>query len=89
MTAPEWPCEAYGPDGIEFGALCFVVEPGKRDCADPATCARTLAVERRRVFRRTRELAASGDEVGAHLEQAFTSPDQLLGGPEAVDGEMP
>lgn len=88
MTAPDtWACEAYGPDGVEFGALCFVAEPGKRDCADRETCARTLAVERRRVYRRIQEVAADGDEVGAHLERAFTHPDQLLGGPETAGPE--
>lgn len=90
MTGPSdlipeiWPCEAYGPDGAEIGALCFVAEPGKRDCADQDTCHRTLAVERRRVYRRIQEIAAGGDEVGVHLEETFTHPDQLLGGPETA-----
>jgi hypothetical protein len=78
-----WACEAYGPDATEAGALCFVADPGQRVCADPADCARTLATERRRVFRRIQELsttAGSAGEADAYLESVFSSPDQLLGG---------
>jgi hypothetical protein len=80
----EWSCEAYGPDGAEVGALCFVAEPGQRACADASECARTMAPERQRLFGRMQEMAAAGDETGVYLAGEFTSPDQLLGG--AGDG---
>lgn len=74
-------CQAYGPEGAGFGALCFVAgQPGQRVCADADECARTMAAARKRVFRRISERAAQGDEVAACLAAEFTSPDQLLGG---------
>jgi hypothetical protein len=86
-TGDGWVCEAYGPEAAEAGALCFVAEPGKRVCTDPHECARTLAAERRRVFRRIQELSTTDGEPGeaaAYLEGVFTHPDQLLGGPGAT-----
>lgn len=80
---PPWPCEAYGPDGAGFGALCFVSgELGRRVCDDPAECHQVMTAERQRVFRRISEMAADGSETGVLLEGEFTSPKQLLGGGE-------
>ena len=80
MTA--WSCEAYGPAGAEYGALCFVAgELGARVCADAAECAGTMAAERRRLFQRINELAAAGDDpTFAELADEFGGPDELLGG---------
>jgi hypothetical protein len=44
-----------------------------------------VAGERRRVFRRINELAASGDEAGGYLAGEFARPEQLLGGFEGDD----
>jgi hypothetical protein len=76
-----WDCEAYGPEGADFGALCFRSgELGKRVCGDQDECHQVMAAERRRVFRRISERAASGDQTMAFLEGEFSSPEQLLGG---------
>jgi hypothetical protein len=81
MAEPEWDCEAYGPDGRGFGALCFLSgELGKRKCVSKAECAGAMGGQRRRVFRRIQELAAAGDPVGVDLAETFTDPEQLLGG---------
>ncbi len=83
-TAAGWDCEAYGPEAAAAGARCFVAEPGQRVCADRAQCARTMAGQRQRVYRRIQELSTTGGpagEAGAYLETVFTHPDQMLGGP--------
>ena len=83
-----WACEAYGPDGAAVGALCFVSgEPGKRVCADLGECHRVMDAERRRLFQRIQELAASGDETAVYLAGEFTRPEQLLGGEQEAPGE--
>jgi hypothetical protein len=85
VTAPaaDWPCEAYGPEGLEHGARCFFSpDLGARDCIDPEDCHARMTDERRRVFSRISELAAAGDPVALQLAEDFTSPDQLLGGEE-------
>ena len=84
MSGPcEWACEAYGPDGRQFGALCFIAgEAGERVCASAGMCHLVMAAERRRVFQRIQERAAEGDEDARYLAEIFTSPDQLLGGAE-------
>jgi hypothetical protein len=83
-----WDCAAYGPEAAEAGALCFVSgELHKRVCADLDECRRVVAAERRRVFRRINELAASGDETGIYLAGEFTGPEQLLGGFEGDDDQ--
>lgn len=79
---PTWPCEASGPDGLVFGAWCFLADQHERRCGSQDECATVMAAERRRVFRRIQELAADGSEAGEVLESEFTSPDQLLGGPD-------
>lgn len=76
----EWACDAYGPAGIEHGALCFLAGKGERACASHDECVRVMASERRRLFRRMNELAATGDPTWAGIESEFASPDDLLGG---------
>lgn len=73
-----WACEAYGPEGQAFGALCFL-SAGERICGSLDECRQAMASERRRVFRRINELAADGDDTAAYLEQEFSHPDQLTG----------
>lgn len=86
MSAGAFTCEAYGPEIAEIGAVCFFSgDLGKRICSDQDECRWLMAAERRRVFRRMSELAASGDEAAAYLEQEFSSPDQILGGEDAGD----
>lgn len=80
-SSRDFDCEAYGPEGAGFGALCFVSgQPGQRVCASADECARTMAGARKRLFRRISERAAQGDELAAYLSAEFASPDQLLGG---------
>jgi hypothetical protein len=76
-----WDCEAYGPEGIDVGALCFLAEQGERACVSRVMCRLVVTGERQRMFSRIQELAAQGDETGTYLAGEFTSPDQLLGGP--------
>jgi hypothetical protein len=73
-------CEAYGPEGRNFGALCFFAAPGKRGCMTAKVCAQLMNGERKRVFRTITEQAAHGDPDAVYLATVFTSPDQLLGG---------
>ena len=76
-----WDCEAYGPDGREAGALCFLAgEAGTRVCASRAACSEAMTAERQRVFSRINELAAAGDPVCAYLAEEFSEPGQILGG---------
>jgi hypothetical protein len=76
----EWVCPAYGPDGAEFGAVCFFAAPGEQVCPDADTCAAALADRRRSLFGRISGLAAHGDEAGEVLAAEIARPDQLLGG---------
>jgi hypothetical protein len=79
----QWDCDAYGPDGRELGALCFMAGgPGKRTCASQDACREAMGAERRRVFRRINEMAAEGNPVGEYLAEEFTDPSQILGGGE-------
>ena len=75
-----WDCEAYGPEGIDVGALCFLAEQGERACATRVECRLVMHGARQQLFSRIHELAAAGDPTGIDLASAFTSPDQLLGG---------
>ena len=77
-----WYCEAYGPELVVVGALCFIAEPGKRLCADADECHRVMTAQRQRVWQRVNELAAEGDAVGVDLAEAFPRPEQILGGGE-------
>jgi hypothetical protein len=82
-SSHKFDCEAYGPEGAAFGAVCFVSgQPGQRVCASADECARTMAAARKWLFRRISERAAQGDDVAAYLATEFVSPDQLLGGSE-------
>lgn len=81
VSAADWPCEAYGPEGLEHGARCFFSPTlGGRDCIDPEDCTARMGDERRRIFRRIQELAAAGDAVAELLAQEFTDPAEILGG---------
>lgn len=84
MAEDQWDCTAYGPDGSDFGALCFFAEQGERACRSRTMCSMSMAAERRRVFQRIGELAAAGDLTGIGLAEAFTEPEQLLGGGSAA-----
>ena len=76
-----WPCEAYGEEGMEHGALCFIAsELHTRFCISQQACHEIVQTERRRVFDRIHEQAQAGDPVAQMLAEEFTSPDQLLGG---------
>lgn len=89
FDGPTWPCEAYGPDGAEVGALCFFSpELGARSCATADECRARLAPERVRVVGRIRDLAAAGDETGRYLAARITRPGQILGGGEPVDHQF-
>ncbi len=80
-TDPQWNCAAYGPEGLEHGALCFAApELGQRVCRTAYECERLVAGERQRVHRRIQELAAAGDPTAEYLAREFTNPNQLLGG---------
>lgn len=80
-AAGGWDCEAYGPEGVKVGALCFLSgELGERVCRTAAECSDQMGGERRRVFGVIQERAAAGDPDFEYLAQEFTSPDQLLGG---------
>jgi hypothetical protein len=77
----DWACEAYGPEGAEAGARCFVVGGlGERVCLTREICTLTMARSRRRLWQRIQELAAQGDETAVYLAGEFTSPEDLLGG---------
>lgn len=77
----EWACEAYGPESVDVGALCFLAgDLGTRVCADRAVCNTTMTAERQRVFARIQERAAApdADDTDRFLAAEFTSPEQLL-----------
>jgi hypothetical protein len=77
----QWDCEAYGPEGSEAGALCFIAgELDQRACSSPGECHQAMASERQRVVDRINELAAEGDPTGVYLAGHFKEPGQLLGG---------
>jgi hypothetical protein len=79
-VADEWDCEAYGPEAAAHGARCFFAELGERVCTSLAGCREAMAAERRRVWSRIQEMAAQGDPAGEFLAEAFSGPEQLLGG---------
>ena len=76
----DWDCDAYGPDGREFGALCFIADLGERLCLFPAVCHMVMAAERQRVFRMISEHAARGNPAFVELEAAFPDPGTLFRG---------
>lgn len=80
MVETPWICPAYGPDGEEFGAVCFFGSPGDRACPDSVTCGTSLEAERQRIWRRVNRLADEGDPDFIFLRETFGGPDELLGG---------
>ena len=86
--ADDFDCDAYGPDGREVGALCFLSgELNTRVCASHAECTAAMTAERQRVFQRIQDGAARGDPDMVYLAGEFTSPEQLLGGGQAGEGD--
>jgi hypothetical protein len=78
---PVWPCEAYGEEGLAFGALCFVSgEEHKRRCESPDECLLEMTGARVRVWTRIRQQAAAGDDTAKYLAEQFPTPWTLLGG---------
>jgi hypothetical protein len=78
-----WPCEAYGTEGLEVGAACFLSpDLGGRVCDTAAQCSRVMGHERRHLYRRLNELAAddTADPVYREILEGITTPDELLGG---------
>lgn len=73
-----WPCEAYGEEGPEFGAVCFVGDVDRRVCDSAEVCHAVMSTERSRIFGRIQELAAAGDPTGVFLAGEFSGPDELL-----------
>ena len=85
-SSSDWVCEAYGPEGVEVGAVCFFgPNPHGRDCTTEQQCRTRLTAERQRVFARINEMAAQGDPVGLDLAAEITHPEQLLGGTASND----
>ena len=84
MAEPDdWDCEAYGPEGREFGALCFLAgELHVRVCDSQGECHTVMYAARQNVFRKIQENAAAGNPTAAYLAEQFTDPSQLLGGAE-------
>jgi hypothetical protein len=79
--ARNWPCEAYGPDGLLLGVLCFIAAGfGARWCGSPSECSRVMAEERERVYARISELAAAGYPDFVFLAGEFAGPEDLLNG---------
>ncbi|MGI8447565.1 MAG: hypothetical protein ACR2MP_10390 [Streptosporangiaceae bacterium] len=75
-----WTCEAYGPELVEAGALCFFAGLHERACASQAECSASMTAGRRQLFRRISEQAAAGSDVATFLDGKFSTPAQLLGG---------
>jgi hypothetical protein len=78
MLSGMWDCEAYGPEGVKVGALCFFGSDGQRRCDSPETCSVEMAGERQRIFSYIQEKAAAGHPDFVYLAGEFSSPDQLL-----------
>lgn len=91
---PQWPCEAYGPEGAEFGAICFMsAVPGTRLCKTAEMCGLQMAAQRRDAHARMHALAERGDPVMQYLASEFPTPDMLLNGLRGTvrdeDGDHP
>jgi hypothetical protein len=71
-----WYCEAYGPEGIKVGAVCFFQL--SRVCSSEGECRDRMAAERQRAYRIIQERAAAGDPEMAHLAEVFAKPADLL-----------
>jgi hypothetical protein len=86
---PDWPCEAYGEQGLDLGVLCFVADPGDRSCHSRAACSLVMAAERRRVYVRLQDMAGQTEdrysaEIAAYILAGIDGPGDILGG---RDGE--
>lgn len=80
MSVELWACEAYGPVGLDFGALCFFAGPHQRECASLVQCSTMLDIERRRLFLQLSWQAEQGDDVAIEILRDIHCPEQLLGG---------
>lgn len=80
MVDDRWDCEAYGPEGIDVGALCFLAEQGHRACSSKVECRIVMAGQRQLIFNRIQALAAAGDTAFTRLAREITSPDELFRG---------
>lgn len=80
--AGDWvgPCEAYGADGYEFGAVCFVGDLNRRVCKSAGDCTVAVASARRRTWQRLQELAAEGRPEYVQIAAEFSTPEQLFRG---------
>lgn len=81
--AAEFDCEAYGPEARKLGAHCFLAGLDERACSTRAECAASMGGERRRLFRRIKELAAADEKnegPWSALSAELTDPEQLLAG---------
>jgi len=84
----DFDCEAYGPDGRDFGALCFFAAGlNTRVCSSLAACHEAMAAERRRVWQRIQDGAARGEPDMVYLAGEFTSAEQLLSGGVLPEGQ--
>lgn len=84
-----WSCEAYGPDGIDVGALCFFAEQDERACVSKDQCHQMMTAERHQVFTAIQDGATAGDADMAYLAREVTSPDQLLSGDQITEPADP
>lgn len=82
----DFPCEAYGQEGLELGITCFLAVDA-RVCESAAVCHTVMTAERQRTWNRISELAAAGHPDMQYLLEEFPTPDGLLGGP--ASGEVP
>jgi hypothetical protein len=88
MTDTTWPCEAYGEDGLRFGAYCFTGagtgNAAERTCATPDVCHTRMTAERERLWTRLQIMAEKGDAedrvIAREVLRGFSGPDDLLRG---------
>jgi hypothetical protein len=73
---PPWPCEAYGPGGLELGYVCFV-GGSKRRCGSRPECYQVMAADRERIWSLMTKVGA--DQVFAALAAELGAPDAILG----------
>jgi len=76
-----WACEAYGSDGLQFGALCFFGLPNQRKCRTLEWCEFNMANERVALWDRLTRLARQGDDLAIEVLKDIAGPEDLLSGP--------
>lgn len=76
-----WPCEAYGPGGLELGYTCFVVGTERR-CGSRPECFQVMAAERKRIWSLMTKVGA--DPVFAAIGAEFDGPEGMLGGDSPI-----